>query len=229
MKFLSRLFNKKVENNIDDILNSFIDPSLPQNFGEKRYWVVIKSKDLKSVFEYLNPSEISKSNWENGIKQAAKGKIFIFGPIEEWITLIGDYLPTPNYTNGLQSINTFLNNLSTKFIESQYFLSHRTTDSSIWIKSIKGEINRSYALGDNFYYEYGVKSILEERMKLPNGKIFLEDGEFDKFSMPELRNVLAIAEKWSFNPMKLDAMDNVPNFGYLIDSKCISNFEEIKL
>ncbi len=206
---------------LDAVMNSSVKQSHPKNFGEKSVWIVIKSNNIKEVLSFLNIKKIDKVPWEDGfIKNNKENGIFITGPINGWILLTGSGVLEPDYNEGMKKINSYLDKISNVYGEAQYFLSQRTTFTAIWSKSLKGKIERTYAIGDNFFYQEGFTSRLEKNMALITDNPYLAENKhlFGQYAYPDVDNILKIAENWSFNPSKISDMPDVKGFGFLVET-----------
>ena len=204
---------------IDKEIGATVVESSPKNFGEKSVWIVVKTTEIKHVLHNLKVKHIEKCSWEKAL--LSDDNIFVTGPINGWVLLVGSRILTPDYNNGIKNVNNYLDELSKVFGESQYFVCQRTTDTAIWSKSINGKIERTYAIGDNFFYEEGYITALESEMCLIPDNPFLPENEdlFNQYLYPEISHVLKIAENWSFNPSKMTEIKDIPGFGYIIKLK----------
>jgi len=220
--FLGKVFrffsiNRPID--IDKEIGATVVESSPKNFGEKSVWIVVKTTEIKDVLHNLKVKRIEKCSWESALLR--DDNIFVTGPINGWVLLVGWDILKPDYNNGMKNVNYYLDELSNVFGESQYFLCQRTTDTAIWSKSINGKIERTYAIGDNFFYQEGSITPLESEMCLIPNNPFLPENEylFNQYVYREISHVLKIAENWSFNPSKMTEIKDTPGFGYNIQLK----------
>lgn len=214
-----RVFSTDQAIDIDKEIGATVVESSPKNFGEKSVWIVVKSTEIKYVLHNLKVKCIEKCSWEKAL--LGDDNIFVAGPINGWVLLVGWDMLTPDYNNGMKNVNAYLDELSKVFGESQYFVCQRTTGTAMWSKSINGKIERTYAIGDNFFYQEGHITALESNMCLIPVNPFLPENEglIDQYVFPEITQVLRIAEDWSFNPSKMTEIKDIPGFGYIIQLK----------
>lgn len=98
--------------------------------------------------------------------------------------------------------------LGKKFIELQYFGTHRVVEYHGWLRMTKGEIVRQYA----FLGERG------ETLR-DDGKRTDEETElgliYNDSKFPNEQNVMRLAAAWSIDPSSLDELKLDKSVGYL--------------
>ena len=219
MNFIKSLFSKRKDAIIDfdTIIQSEIIESNPINFGEKSLWICIKTSDPKAVLESFPLKELKKENWKEAFRKENEDYIFAVGPIEGWIILRGWMQQHPTLEDGMSKIHDYLNELSLKFNEAQYFLCHRTTDTAIWAKSISGKITRSYCIGQEVFFQSGQITDIEKVIGISNKSIYeFEEDKVGNYVWPGINELIKIANQWSINPNELESNKTVPGFGFML-------------
>lgn len=196
-------------------MESEVTGSEPINFGEKSVWVCVKTNDIRELLASYQLKELRKDNWLEAFKR--DDCVFCAGPIGDWVIQYGFSQRLPNYNIGMDEIHEYLNQLSAKFSEAHYYLCQRTTDTAIWVKSIKGKIERSYCISDGVFYQSGKLTEVEKDIGISNKHISeLSDEQAEQYLLPGIDEVLRVAENWSLNPNELKANNQVPRYGYLL-------------
>ncbi|MBC6994084.1 hypothetical protein H9S92_13850 [Lewinella lacunae] len=193
------------------------DPTKPIKFGHKCIWAAVKTEDTNSLLKALRLEKQRKANWVEGKLQARNGEIFVLPPIEGWILILGWGLPEPGYMEGRERAQRFLNGLSQKFGEAQMFGNFRGSGSAFWMKSVDGNTERLYYIGDGNSFIEGEPTSVEMKWDLidTNSKDAEQEEYWEKMLYPDAEHVLEVAKAWSLNPMELEEKENVGEYGYL--------------
>lgn len=222
MNFFRRLFSKSQSGKIDieAIVSMDHAPVIPGPFGEKSLWICVKKCDIKALLDHFNLTTLRKASWQDGMKAASDDGAFVFDGLKDWILMIGWKFPIPFVNEGIEPVYAFLNGLSLKFEEVQYFVSFRTSSAAIWIRSVSGRVTRCYAIIDSIHFhEEGVKTPVEEQWRLitPGGFELGDDESKKTLIYPGIEEVWAVSESWSVNPRKMDQYTVQNGVGYIID------------
>ena len=185
-------------------------------FGYKTFWCAIKTIDTDKVLNTLNIRKKKKCNWNEGMKKAYDGGIFILPPINGWIIIHGWGLPIPSSSKENDSAVKLINSLSSKFEKAHLFGSFRGTGAVLWMSSEMGELKRMYYIDDGNGVQYGEPTKIEKQWDLIdfNHPDIENDDYFDSKDIPDEDDVLDVAEAWSINPMNIDRYENIDDFGY---------------
>ena len=89
-------------------------PDTPVSFGYKCQWLAVKTDNQEEVVKVLGLVNPRKSNWEDGIKMAYSGKIFVTPQIDSWILVVSSDMLSSNQSE--DDINLgIINKLSKEF------------------------------------------------------------------------------------------------------------------
>ncbi|HEX8017739.1 MAG TPA: hypothetical protein VF465_21105, partial [Flavobacterium sp.] len=120
------------------------NPDEPIDFGFKTVWIAVKTDNKERLAEILELKNIQSSNWKSGIESAYNDGIFITPLIGQWTLTVGMKLANGQLED-INKLEKILNKLSSEFGEAQSFGTHRVVEYHHWIKSINGEITRTYS------------------------------------------------------------------------------------
>jgi hypothetical protein len=182
----------------------------PVSFGYKTAWLAIDTEDTPAVVEALGLRNLRLATWGEGLYRAT----FVSPPVLGW-TLVEGVRPEA----GDPRLLPFLEGLSERFGEVQYFGTHRVVDYHAWAKAVDGRVVRAYGwLGERgeLLLDVGPKTLEEEEL----GFRFIDRttvaGDWEGLEMPGEDDVMRIAGRWSINPQEVDAYPSV-GVGYLGD------------
>src|SRR5947209_6901242 len=108
----------------------------PISFGFKTAWLAIDTLNTAEVVEALHLRHVRRATWAEGLYQGT----FVAPPVLGW-TLVEGVRPGAGEPRFLP----FLEALSGRFGEVQYFGTHRVVDYHAWAKALDGRVIRSYA------------------------------------------------------------------------------------
>lgn len=185
-------------------------PDLPRDFGYKCQWLALKAKDTQSVVTALQLRRVTLANWSMGIKGAYSNKVFVSPVLGGWVLVIGATLPDAGDARHADKMTPMLKELSKIFEEVQYFGTHRVVEYHAWAKAQQGEIVRAYAyLGETGTTLWNEGDRTPEEIEL--GFSFVNETsseakdegywEREDLRFPSEEDVLAIAGKWSVDPL----------------------------
>lgn len=182
-------------------------PDNPTPFGYKCVWFVVKSSDSEDVAKTFGLKSPVRCNWKSGIMGAYRGNIFVSPPVNGWIFIVGDELPTLDDPKRKKETEALLTNLSSKYDEAQQYASHRIVGLATWAKASGGIILREYSyLGESgeVLFNIGEKTKEEVEAGIKDGPDFF----------PGEEEVMNVAGKWSINPQTLNENSASPSIGW---------------
>jgi len=195
-----------------------ISPDKPIGFGYKNKWLAIKSNSKEKVADFLKLKDIKESNWEDGVKFGYNKGVFVTPEINGWILALGVDISDLE----TQETKEFLVKASKEFQECQIFLTNRIVEYHFWGLARNGKIERLYSyLGEtqeNTIIE-GEPTTIEKKYNLVNSfsDETKKDGYWKKEDIEFVNEitVMAIAESWSVNPTKIEALKNIKGIGLI--------------
>jgi hypothetical protein len=180
----------------------------PVSFGYKTAWLAIDTEDTPAVVEALGLHHVRRATWAEGLYRAT----FVAPPVLGW-TLVEGVRPEA----GDPRLLPFLEGLSKRFGEVQYFGTHRVVDYHAWAKAVDGRVVRAYGwLGERgeVLLDVGPKTTEEEELGFRFVDRTTVGGDWEGLQMPDEEDVMRIAGRWSINPQQIDAYPSV-GVGYL--------------
>ena len=191
----------------DKSFNPDLTPDSPTPFGYKCVWFVVKSADSEDVAKTFGLKSPIRCNWKSGIMGAYHGNIFVSPPVNGWIFIVGDELPTLDDPKRKKETEALLTTLSSKYGEAQHYASHRIVGLATWAKASGGKILREYSyLGETgeVLFSIGEKTKEEIDAGIKDGSDFF----------PSEEEVMNVAGKWSLNPQTLNKDSASPDIGW---------------
>lgn len=165
----------------------------PVAFGYKVSWLAVSSDDPAEVARVMGLARSAPSIWREGVRRAHQLEgVFVAPAIEGWTLVV----------NGAPEVQSpkfvpLLERLSAAFGETQAFDSHRIVGYYAWAKAEAGRLVRSFGyLGESgeFLADVGARTPEEVELEL---------GIADVDHAPREGDVLAVATRWSLNPLDL--------------------------
>ena len=194
------------------------DQDEPVDFGYKMVWIAIKTDNKERISEILELKNNQASNWKSGIESAYNDGIFITPQIGQWTLVVGRNIANGGKVEDINKLEKTLNKLSAEFGEAQSFGTYRVVEYHHWIKSIKGNITRTYSYigesGENIKV-FGELTEAEIGLNLIN--TLSKEAESDEYwerkdlEYADEELVMKIAETWSINPTKLTERLDIKN------------------
>ncbi len=189
------------------------EPDIDFDFGQKTTWIAVKDVPLDSVLDSNRVANVEYTSWKNGLDtvENAGNKIFISGPYNEWIVIVGKILP--DLTNP-QEVISLLKELNCGIKEICYFCFHETVGLYGFARMFGEKIDRMYGyLGEagHICANIGEKSQAEQELSLnfaDKDEVLFADG-YDDISEED---ILKIASKWCVNPESLVGTKEKPCF-----------------
>jgi len=183
-------------------------PDKPVPFGYKVAWLAIRSEKPREVAEALGLVKIQDSAWSEGLQAAGRGDVFVSPPVQGWVLVVSSSLPDAGDGKSTDKCTPLLSRLGKRFPDVQYFATHRVVEYHAWARLKNGVVVRQFAyLGERGEVSWDNGSQTPEEVQLG----FKFDAE--KGFYPDEEDVLHLAEAWSINPMKLDALGLAASLG----------------
>jgi hypothetical protein len=190
------------------MLDSWGDPVRfhPQVLESPCRWLAIRSANPQAVQEALNLHNPMRCSWTEGLAEARERKLFISPPIDGWILVVGASLPDPG--DDVDRCFRFLNSLSRKLGEVQFFGVNRALHHHAWAKLENGRVLRAYAWAGQTLWNQGRQTFAEADMGLKSFGYFETPQRMD-FTQPDplainTERVPALAARWSIDPTMVD-------------------------
>jgi hypothetical protein len=182
-----------------------------RSFGLKSAWLTIRSQEPEEVARALHLQQLRPTAWPDGLaavdayphKQALK-PLFVCPAVDGWVLC--------PFSFPLASLEQFdFKQLSRQFGETQRFLTYGVTDLHQWERWVDGELVRRFgAETDVLLFEIGERPDEETQVRLSR-----PDAGTATPKMADEDMVLAMAGRWSVNPMTLDERTSLPVDGWL--------------
>jgi hypothetical protein len=184
--------------------------NIPVPFGYKTSWLAGETDDTEGVVKALGLRHAEQACWSKGLYKGT----FVAPSILGW-TLVEGVRPEA----GAPLFVAFLEDLSRRFGEVQYFGTHRVVDYHAWAKAVDGRLLRSYAwLGERgqVLQDVGQRTPEEEELGFRFVDRTTVEGDWEGVEFPREEDVMRIAGRWSLNPLEIDAYES-KGVGYLGD------------
>ncbi len=179
----------------------------PSIFSAPSRWLAIRSDDPQAVQSALGLLKARPCSWEEGLSAAHRQKLFIFPPMDGWILVIGSGLPDP--AQDVDKCFHFIQTLSRKLDEVQFFSANRAIHHHAWVKAFRGQIQRAYAWAGKTLWNQGPITPAETDLQLKCSD-YAEVAKRSYFSQrdPAICNterVHLLAARWSVDPASIPA------------------------
>ena len=169
-------------------------------------WLAIRSEDATPIQAALGLRNARACSWEEGLNRAMEHRLFISPPVNGWILVMGVDLPDP--ADDPDECFHFLNRLSGKLGEVQFFSINRLFSHHAWVMARDGIIERGYAHAGQTLWNQG---------DLTAAEVALRVNTYDYCQVPEksffthvdplgatTEKVTSLAARWSVDPTKVD-------------------------
>jgi len=180
----------------------------PVAFGYKTAWLAIDTEDTRAVVNAIELRRVTRATWAKGLYRGT----FVAPPVLGWTLVEG-----VRREAGDPQFLPFLEGLSERFEEVQYFGIHRVVNYHAWAKAVDGRVVRAYGwLGERceVLLDIGPKTAEEEELAFRFVDCTTADGDWDDRETPDEEEVMSIVGRWSINPQEIDAYLSVGT-GYL--------------
>ncbi|WP_422931859.1 hypothetical protein [Singulisphaera sp. PoT] len=181
------------------------DGGTPQAFGYKTSWIVVDSTEAAAVASALGLKDPREASWD--VNPYDPDGVFVSPSVLGWTFVLG-YLIEPHF----EAFIPWIESLSRRFGEAQYFATHRVVGLQAWVKAAEGRIVRGYDwLGERGEVVMDVGGLTPEEEELGLSRLINHrtvDGDWEDVHIPDEDDVMNIAGRWSINPQQLDAYDS---------------------
>jgi hypothetical protein len=167
-------------------------------------WLAIKSRRVLAVQSALGLNNAKPCSWTDGL--TGHQKLFIAPPVKGWILVVGSDLPDPSEDE--DACFRFIQQLSRRLGQVQFFQAVRAVQYHAWIKADSGKIVRAYAWAGRTLWCQGAPTSAEKELDL---KMFgyTEAPERVSFTAPDVlfvntEKVPLLAARWSLDPGRID-------------------------
>lgn len=180
------------------------EPAIDFGFGHKTIWIAAKDVPVNYILDNKRFTNIEQISWGKGLDVVENDnkKVFIAGPSDSWIIIVGRSLPDPSKP---QRVIHLLKELSCDLKEICYFAAHRTVGCYGFARMFEGKIDRMYGYsGESGHIcaNIGQKSRAEQELglNLAQKDEDLLEGKYDDICEED---ILKIASLWGIKPEKL--------------------------
>lgn len=169
-------------------------------FGYKTAWFAVRTDDPHAVAGALRLRDIRTSTWSAGVEAAYGECVFVTPPIDGWVLAVGSSFAPLGIAR--EPCLGALRALSVRFGDAQYFATHRVVELCAWARAADGQLRRAYC----FTGETG-ETMWDEGTRV-DGEPAIGPNEW-----PGEQEVLALAQRWSLDPTKMEEMHLPPSLG----------------
>jgi hypothetical protein len=136
--------------------------------------------------------------------------VFITPEVAGWVFAVAATFPDA----GSPEFLPWLEGLSRRLGEVQYFGTHRMVEYHAWARAEQGRIVRAYGWsGERGETLVDVGPRSPEEIELGLGVSLVSENEDQDLAWPHEEAVLAVAGRWSLNPVLLEEIDAEPGLG----------------
>lgn len=172
-------------------------------FEQPSRWLVVKTSNPAAVQAALNLRHPTPCSWQEGLLEARDNKLFISSSIAGWVMVVGSGLPGP--FEDVDECFRFLNTLSRKLGQVQFFCASRVVNHHAWVLMERGRVYRAYAWAGETLWNEGPLTAAEKDIGMT---CFDYASEQNPFSVKEeitanSERVSQLAARWSIDPSSL--------------------------
>ncbi len=184
----------------------------PMSFGYKCVWIAVREATPIHVAESLGLTGLAPVAWADGVDAAYDGRVFVTPPFDGWVLAASTKFPDSGGGDHPDHATPFIEALSQRCGEVQYFGTHRVVEWHAWARAVKGTFLRKFSyVGERgeVLWNDGEPTDVERELRVgvdPDGS---EERPF-----PDEEHVLATAARWGLGPGTLDDRDDAPRLGY---------------
>jgi hypothetical protein len=157
------------------------------------------------VVSALGLKDVRAATWD--IDPYHPRGVFVSPSVLGWTFVLGLDIEPHN-----PEFRPFLEDLSRRFGEVQYFATQRVVDLQAWAKATNGRVTRAYRwLGESGEVFPDIGDLTPEEQELGFSRFINSrtlGGDWEEADFPDEEDVMRIAGKWSVNPQELDAYDS---------------------
>lgn len=162
-------------------------------------WLAVRSRNVHFVQQALALNNAQPCTWIEGLAEAER--LFIAPPVKGWILVIGAGLPRPG--EDVDACFRFLNALSRKVGEVQFFQADPILGHHAWVRVEDGHVTRAYAWALKTLWNQGQPTRAERNLDVKCFQ-YLESPErtLDQpdFAAANVEKIPQLAAQWSLDP-----------------------------
>ncbi|MCE9638047.1 MAG: hypothetical protein K8T90_20285 [Planctomycetes bacterium] len=184
----------------------------PVSFGYTSVWVAVRGRTPIDVVEALRLTSVVPVAWADGIDAAYGGRVFVAPPLDGWVLAASTQFPDSGDGDHPDRATPFVEALSQRFGEVQYFGTHRVVEWHAWARAINGTFTRKFSwIGERgeVLWNEGARTDVERELH-----VGVEPDGTDDVQFPDEEHVLTIAAQWGVGPGTLDDRTDAPRLGY---------------
>jgi hypothetical protein len=177
-------------------------------------WLAVRSTKLDVVQAALGMTNPTPCPVSDGLTGAEDLNLFISPPIRGWILVTGSDLPDP--AHDVDECFIWLQDLSAKLGEVQFFSANRALNHHAWARLLTGEVFRAYAWTGETLWNQGALT----RAEIELGFDCREYGDRRDGHSPindtcggNTEKVPLLAARWSLDPATIDTAFDWPQSG----------------
>lgn len=190
------------------------EPDPPRAFGEDHAWFAVRSSDPAAVAAALRLRTLLPANWRAGLAAVKSEGVFVTPSIDGFVLVVGrDACPAMG--NLPEFVQQWLERLSQRFGEAQWYRSERACDQHGWAVAHHGVLSRAWCWDgeeDEVTWQHG------EPTRAEAGLGFFVDDPRDRSDAvhkwwPDGASVRRLAAAWSLAPHELGCRGLPPSRG----------------
>jgi len=177
-------------------------------------WVAVRSIKLGEVQSALGLSNPTPCPVCEGLTGSDDLNLFISPPIRGWVLVTGNDLPDP--ADDVDECFIWLQRLSLKLGEVQYYSANRALNHHAWARLLTGEVFRAYAWANETLWNQGALTRAETELGLdcrPYGERERNHSLFNDVRIGNTEKVSLLAARWSLDPAMIDTALDWPRPG----------------
>lgn len=201
-------------------------PDRPAGFGYRMGWLAVRTRDTAAVVQALGLADVVAANWNSGIGSVYDDKlgenhVFVSPPVNGWTFVVGLSLPFPAKRGFVDKCSPLLLGLGERFVEVQFFYAYPPVDYFGWARIIDRKLVRMFAVTDEGTVVNRGRVSPEERalglkaFELRGVRGRRGDAGGELILHPTEDHVMRLAQKWSLDPVKIDAVEAEAGIGWI--------------
>jgi hypothetical protein len=170
------------------------------SFKRPECWLAIKNRNILSVQAALALHDVKTCSWADGLAGGDQ-KLFISPPVSNWILVMGPALPNP--CDDEDASFRFLQQLSRKLGQIQFFSASGVFDQHAWVRAEMGRISRAYAWSGRTLWNQGEMTAAEKDLGLKCYD-YAQTPDSEHEASGNSDKVHLLAARWSLDPDEID-------------------------
>jgi hypothetical protein len=136
----------------------------PSLLKRSNCWLAVKDQSLASVQKALALHDPQPCTWAEGVSVHGGQKLFVSPPVSGWVLVIGPALPDPG--DDVDACFRFLQKLSHKLGQVQYFNLNPLLNHHAWAQLDFGHVIRAYAWAGETLWNQGPVTRAESELRM---------------------------------------------------------------